>query len=593
MASPLPRKPPTSVEELTEYVEHPITDYLELIREVGEQKANEILNRWRITKGLIMCSETYNKGAFRHLRTEAMTILGISEQHLRRCVLQDKGLLELVHGNASNQNRKKVDEEEHLQAVRAMLKRHATQKQIAEKLSLSIGTVNRLINDPKYLQGNTIAKWGWKEYKSRFDIIIKRTPPTKRNLLWVADGTTLELLANIGNNKAGRFYWVYVVDAATWDLIGYAIGKTESFKLVKRAFFNAYKNTGVLPNQIQSDNGSAFKSKEAKAFLLGICQKFTPHGVGNARSKMAESWWNVLNASFLKDEANWTGKNITAKSGPMLQSALSENLKVCIKVGLPDINGIQTQLERCLDNYRNVIVKGKGGNDLECGGRMIGHYDMAVLFWDFLENRQDNENRYIYTNKGIGVTIDGTNYQYLVQSAEGIPDKMFHLTGITKMFRVKIDKDNPQSGIVLYEGDKPVTMANLVDAMPMAIADHTPETRARLAAMLAQKKENRRQFEEIAATSLDTEFIEMQMTNYKLALGNLGKDGLNSGEEAVKFADFEVLEDADIEKPKPKKQATRQKRLNNNFGDYKKIEIVQDKEDDFDINFEEYEVIED
>ena len=515
--------------------------YLGLLEGYGEAVAEKVRLRGRWLRGwLRVCwlVDRYGGGKkeLREIRRLVLVGLGVeSMSSLYRLAKRYEagGIVALVHGNVGNTHAKVVGKEA-VEIARGMLKRHATVSEIAERLGVSYGTAWGIVNAPEHVQANVMAKWGPKEWRRRFDMVIKRKRPSRANLLWVIDGTVVELLCGV-NGKPSRIYWVYVIDAYDWRCIGYAFSYTETSDVVQRAVYNAYLERLALPAQIQTDNGSAFKSKQTRSWIERACKKFTPHAVGNARSKIAESWWNTFNGSFLKDELNWTGKNITSVTGPMLQSALNNRLKKAVKLGLPDIDGVVMQVERQLDRYHSKV-----SGDIEVseqGGWYPTMVAIAAMFWDW-RRVKGRPQSYYYDNNGIELTHEGVSYQFVVLNEAGGYDEEFHATQMGRRYYIKCDEARLDLGVVLYDGctdaARPIAVGQSMARQLMALADHDEASRDSLAVLLRGKRAMYKLVKERADAAVDVAFEEEQLTNYKLALGHLGKGDLNKGEDFVK-----------------------------------------------------------
>jgi len=156
----------------------------------------------------------------------------------------------------------------------------------------------------------TSIREGFQKWRNKFDPVVHRERPSKPNLLWIGDGTPIELYYRTeSTNAKGHIkqeYWkrkvgYLVIDAYNDAIMGLSIGDTESTELAKQAWTNACIIQGVLPYQVKTDN---FSKKQLKPFYESIASSkdfYTPSAVGNARDKVIEPFFGKFNNLVLRE----------------------------------------------------------------------------------------------------------------------------------------------------------------------------------------------------------------------------------------------------------------------------------------------------
>lgn len=128
---------------------------------------------------------------------------------------------------------------------------------------------------------------------------------------WNSDGRVADVHCRWPDGHVGRPVLVAFMDLRSRVIVGWAIGKTESANLVRRALSDALYRARAVPQRLYLDNGRAFASKEITgqqatrhrfkhgeddvtglATLLGVKVEWaTPY---NGKAKPIESFWNTI-----------------------------------------------------------------------------------------------------------------------------------------------------------------------------------------------------------------------------------------------------------------------------------------------------------
>lgn len=115
---------------------------------------------------------------------------------------------------------------------------------------------------------------------------IKDRFPVVPNHIWLSDFTYLRF-----NNRF--IYLCTFMDLYTREIVGWSLSARHNKQLIFDAFFNAFKNKGVLPKFVHSDQGSEYNCKEYVKLITNL-------GITISMSKKASPWENGYQESFYR-----------------------------------------------------------------------------------------------------------------------------------------------------------------------------------------------------------------------------------------------------------------------------------------------------
>jgi len=132
------------------------------------------------------------------------------------------------------------------------------------------------------------ARWRKRRDKRRpeavFPNLIRGRFPIVPNLFWVSDFTYLKF-----HNQ--YLYLATFMDLYTREIVGWEISSKHDKNLVINAFWDGFKQTGILPRVVHSDQGSEYNCKD-------YTQQIERLGVHISMSKKASPWENGYQESF-------------------------------------------------------------------------------------------------------------------------------------------------------------------------------------------------------------------------------------------------------------------------------------------------------
>ncbi len=402
------------------------------------------------------------------------------------------GASALLHGGLGNRNAARLQDQLQMEVLEGLASRHQnfSKRRIAQDYSLiaqqqgwaplTANTVARYLRPGDVGRSVTLYAKGAAAYQAKHGIVVHRSRPSQPTYLWVHDATTYELYYQRVANR--RTYYerktvCVVVDAHSWYPVGYAIGEEDTIALTQEAMRNAVAHlaelTGhyVLPHQVQSDR-LGHKALGRWYDAMGI--HYTPAAARNPRSKVVEPWFKHHHVEHVKPYCpNWSGHNITARTQPN-PDALER-----LKKQFPDEAGVVQQIHEAFQRERAAKAEAfSAALQAMPEGRLraIGRADYLEHFG--LEHPWQNE----LTNRGLCPTLLGEEHVYNLLSHDW-------QQWVGTRFSVKYDPADLRSVLaVAHEGSLRFVVPQ-VAAIPMALADHTPETRAQLARVEAFKKE--------------------------------------------------------------------------------------------------------
>lgn len=278
------------------------------------------------------------------------------------------------------------------------------------------------------------AVYGELASKQLFSRHNKTLMPSMRDSLWYGDGTKLNLFykAYEGGKLVVKTAFVYeVADAMKDVLLGYAIGKTETFDLQYRAFRMAVETSGHKPYEIVTDNQGGQTSKVAKAFFAGIVSHVSrttsPY---NPQSKTIERLFGEFQRQVLGKDWRFTGGNISAKEAWKVNRELVDANKESLYTyeELLDAYAAARQEWNAMQD-RMALYLASSNPESEA----VSEIDMVNLFWI----RTDRPSR--FTADGITIQHNKRKYTFEVLTEDGMPDYEWRKVNTGKEFIVKFD----------------------------------------------------------------------------------------------------------------------------------------------------------
>ncbi|MCW5900467.1 MAG: hypothetical protein KIT10_14480 [Flavobacteriales bacterium] len=403
------------------------------------------------------------------------------------------GAATLIHGGQGNANSSKLGDDQRKALLMVCsrhqnysLQRNATDyNRIAAAKgwpTISANTVRRFLADGNNGRAASIYAKGIAQYSNNYGIVVHRSRPTQPTYMWVHDGTDYELLYR--KEEGGkvthhhRKLVVVVVDPHTWYPVGYAIGDQDTIALAQEAVANAVLHmkelTGsyALPYQVQSDR-LGHKTLGEWYERMGV--KYTPAAARNSRSKIVEPWFKHHNDTYVNRNYNWSGHNVTSRS----ENQPSPEALNSLRKHFPDEHGVIAQIHEAIAAERadKVAAYRQALEAMPAGTlRAIGREQYLELFG--VQHKWENE----LTNRGLCPTILGEERPYQLLSTAFQRE-------VGARFRITYDPQDLSTVLATSMDGLRRYLVPEVMPMPMALMDHTPETRAQLAATESFKKE--------------------------------------------------------------------------------------------------------
>jgi len=132
------------------------------------------------------------------------------------------------------------------------------------------------------------ARWRKRRDERRpeasFQNLIKGLCPIKPNQIWVSDFTYLKYQDKF-------LYLATFMDLYTREIVGWYISDKHTKDLVINAFWDGFKQTGLLPRVVHSDQGSEYNCQDYTKLIQDL-------GVLVSMSTKASPWENGYQESF-------------------------------------------------------------------------------------------------------------------------------------------------------------------------------------------------------------------------------------------------------------------------------------------------------
>ena len=282
-----------------------------------------------------------------------------------------------------------------------------------------------------YLSGN-VALWkdtevGTTKAKMMLNRMHSTILPTVPNARWEGDGTKVNLYYRTyvdGKEKMATF-WVYeFIDVASEVMLGRAFGQGEDFRMFYDGFRNAVENVGVFPYELVNDNQSSATTRQVKEWLSRCVQVPRTSAPHNGPSKAIESVFGRFQTEVLSKHWNSTGQNVTSKkdsSRPDIDFternvASLPNYQECVAMYEADVQAWNNSLHPDQARYQGMTRMDvfRSSSCPDCAA--LSDASRKDAFWI------TSQKSVRYTNNGFRVTIDGSQFIYEVQTADGYPD---------------------------------------------------------------------------------------------------------------------------------------------------------------------------
>ncbi len=407
------------------------------------------------------------------------------------------GASALVHGGHGNANCSKVVDPLQQGVLEMLASQHqnlslrqlATQYNLLANFrgwpTLTPNTIRAYLGKGSVSRTVTFFAKGASAYQEKHGIVVHRSRPTRPTYLWVHDATTYELYYQRPADRQNKaVQWLrkqvcVVLDPHSWYPVGYAIGEVDNVELTRAAVRSAVAHmqqlTGhyVLPYQVQSDR---LGHKELGTWYEDMGVTYTPAKARNSRAKVIEPYFNHHHRTYVQPYyPNWGGHNVDSLKRNQPNPDALERLKR----HFPDEAGVVAQIHEAFARERAdkeaEFLAGLNGMESDTL-RVVGRSRFLELFG------QPHTHRNELTNRGLCPTLLGEERVY------NLLDLAWQ-EHVGTSFQVLYDPDDLSSVLAISPSGKQRYLLPEVAAIPMALADHTPVTRAALAAVEGFKRE--------------------------------------------------------------------------------------------------------
>lgn len=330
----------------------------------------------------------------------------------------------------------------------------------------------------------------------------KTVMPSMRDSLWYGDGTKLNLFYKDyeGGKLVVKTAYVYEVsDAMTDALLGYAVGKTETFALQYGAFRMAVEFSGHKPYEIVTDNQGGQKSKKAQAFFKGICHISRTTAPYQPEGKTIERLFGSFQRQVLSKDWRFTGQNISSKNGWRINRELVDANKESLYTW-PELLEAYAKARdewNAMDGRMDAYLASANPK-----AEAVTEIDKVSLFWISTDKAVP------YTANGISFQHAGARRTYEVMTADGRPDYGFLRNNTGREFVCKYDPMSMDRALLFEEG--PSGLRYAATAYPYLtvhrnIQEQTDEDKAFIRESVEESKKERIR-RRIEAQALETEF---------------------------------------------------------------------------------------
>lgn len=405
---------------------------------------------------------------------------------------------------------------------------------------IGLTTVKNYLRRPSVKMICSLERNGLQETKRMFEPSFKRQRPSYPHAMWVMDGTPVELYFQEHGKYWKRMYGFFVIDACSWNMVGYALAESETADVIFEALKMASTSTGYLPDQLQFDNSSAIKSHDMMAWYPSFTRYASSTQVGNAKAKIIEPAFARFNESCLRQYDNYAGANIEAKK---LDSKVNAEWLRKNKHAIPDRAGVIAQIEEAISVW-NSLHPLEG----ETKAQELTIERRVDVFWKWRMKNREEKKTYQYRKEGMRIQIRNIKYDFAVYDpADGHLDYEFWREHAGKSFHVKYDPDD-MSMIALYEGEYFVSYAEAVKELPMAYADYQDGDGAYVQGAIGKRGMFWGDLDEEKEKDKGEEMTVMEAEGYRKApfpINGKQKDHFNDA--------LEIIERESTRRPAPKK----------------------------------------
>lgn len=304
--------------------------------------------------------------------------------------------------------------------------------------TLTYERIRQVLTTPANSQIVFLARHGKEAFRNKYERTVKRSRPSFADALWSLDGTTIQLYYQKDGKVLSGLYWYAVIDVRSNAIIGYAIGASETSVLVQTSLRDAVNFKGMMPHQLQYDNSSANKSKEATQLFNKLARVAFPTAPYSGKTKPIEAILGRFEQQVLRYYKNFKGGNITSKSintaaNPDLLKKLKDNNE------LPTLDYIIKQLKTAIHVHNNTVVKKYGKTPIEMYAvahekrRELPYLTMVDIFW------VERSRKVRYTKDGLQMEVDKEVYTYEVEARQGVEDMEFRKQYLGSSFEVRYD----------------------------------------------------------------------------------------------------------------------------------------------------------
>lgn len=313
----------------------------------------------------------------------------------------------------------------------------------------SLAGLKRWLNSPAVQPLWYDAAYGEQTARQRFARKHRTALPSRRDSLWYGDGTKLNLYYRDEKGNVRTTCVYEVVDAMSEVLLGYHISDSEDYEAQYNAFRMAVQTSRHKPYEIVHDNQGGHKKLErlTDGFFHKICTVHRPTQPYNGESKTIESIFGRFQSQVLSKLWQFTGQNVTAKK---LSSRPNVEFQDANKARLYTLDELRDAYAAARKEWNEMPHPATGERRIDMYMRSVNEAtpevttgEMVRMFWVFKERRST------FTDQGIKVRINGTDLQYEVFSAPGVPDHGWRRLHTYEKFVVAYDP-NDTSCIRLY-----------------------------------------------------------------------------------------------------------------------------------------------
>lgn len=273
----------------------------------------------------------------------------------------------------------------------------------------------------------------------------KTIMPTMRDSLWYGDGTKLNLFYKDyeGGKLVVKTAFVYeVADSFNDTLLGYAIGRNETFDLQYRAFRMAVETAGHKPYEIVTDNQGGQKTKTAQAFFANIvthvARTTAPH---TPQAKSIERLFGEFQRQVLSRDWRYTGGNISAKEAWKVNREIVDANKESLYT-YDELVAAYAEARREWNAISGRLEAYMASVNPE--SEAVSEIDMVNLFWLHTDRTSK------FTADGITIQHRNRKYTYEVLTEDGMPDYGWRREHTGQDFIVKYDPMKMDTAL-LYE----------------------------------------------------------------------------------------------------------------------------------------------